>query len=329
LFFARSKRPFRTPWPWAVATLLLAGAAAWVAFRGREGVRAPVPDGAEQADMALEPGPGEATGALALGLPPPRSDDGRRRSPRGRSPLAYPPMPVDGPVDVAPPLTRPDGSPYEFYFTRIAYSGMSVQGFSSWSVDYPKADRQFMIGIRRLVEHLDLYEYENPILLTDPDLHRFPFLYAVEPGHMSLSEAEAEGLRNYLLRGGFLVLDDFWGRREWANLEMELERVLPGMPVIDLDLDHPIFHAFYDVERIVQVPNVGLGKLGGRTWEQDGYQPYVRGISDHNGRLLVLINSNTDLGDAWEWAEDPYYPLEFSTYAYKMGVNFIVYAMTH
>ncbi|HVS12773.1 MAG TPA: DUF4159 domain-containing protein [Thermoanaerobaculia bacterium] len=267
--------------------------------------------------------------ALALAQPPRRRSDRRLPSPRGVTPFALPPMPVDSPIDPRPPLTRPDGAPYEFYFTRAAYSGHSMQGFASWTVDYPKADRQFMIGVRRLVEHLDAYEYENPILLTDPELQRYPFLYAVEPGHMLLSEAEVEGLRHYLLSGGFLVLDDFWGSWEWRNVESELERVLPGMPIVDLDLDHPIFHAFYDVEQVIQVPNVGNGTRGDPTWEQDGYHAYVRGISDDDGQLLVVINANTDLGDAWEWAEDPYYPLEFSTYAYKMGVNFIVYAMTH
>jgi len=314
--------------------LLLVVAASWAGFRATRGAAstsAPRLKAAQAAVVlgpALEPAPELDVRSLALAMPP-QGMGGDRRARRWRSPLDYPPMPIDGPVDPRPPLTRPDGSPYEFYFTRAAYSGSSVQGFASWSVDFPKADRQFMIGIRRLVEHLDLYEYENPILLTDPDLHRYPFLYAVEAGHMSLSEAEVEGLRDYLLTGGFLVLDDFWGSWEWANLELELERVLPGMPVVDLEPDHPIFHAFYDVDRVVQVPNVGLGRMGGRTWENDGYQPSVRGIADDEGRLLVVINSNTDLGDAWEWAEDPYYPLEFSTYAYKMGVNFIVYAMTH
>ena len=220
----------------------------------------------------------------------------------------------------------------EFYFTRAFYSSGSrdiFRGFPSWSVDFPKADVQFLLGLKRLVPHLDAYGHENPISLADPQLLNYPFVYAVEVGYMALSEPEVQGLRNYLLRGGFFVVDDFWGSREWANFEREIGRVLPDKPIVEVPLDHPIFHAFYDVDEIVQVPNVGQGRMGGPTWERDGYFPKVRGIFDDDGRLMVAINWNSDLGDAWEWAEDPYYPLHFSTYAYQMGVNFIVYSMSH
>lgn len=226
-----------------------------------------------------------------------------------------------------PSLRRP-GGPHQFYFTRAAYSGYRFRNFMSWSVDFPKADRQFLMGVLRLT-NLDAYEYENPIRLTDPELGRFPFLYAVEVGYMSLSEPEALGLRRYLQAGGFMVIDDFWGSMEWANFQSEFERVLPGHPIVDVPPDHPIFTCFYRVSDLVQVPNVGQGMAGGPTWEKDGYYPACRGIFDERGRLMVVINWNTDLGDAWEWAENPYYPLKFSTYAYEMGVNFIVYAMSH
>jgi hypothetical protein len=255
-----------------------------------------------------------------------RSLDGSRN---GYPPLALPLMPIDGVLDLRPPLQRAGGAPYEFYFTRAAYSGFGLQGFASWSVDFPKADQQFMIGVRRLLGHLDAYTHENPVLLTDPELLKYPFLYVVEPGHMSLSDEEVLGLRRYLESGGFVLLDDFWGSIEWANVELELQRVMPDHPVVELDPQHPVFHCFYDVERVVQVPNVGLGRAGGHTFEQDGYIPEVRGLVDDDGRLMLAIHWNSDLGDAWEWAEDAYYPLEFSTYAYQMGVNYIVYAMTH
>ena len=224
------------------------------------------------------------------------------------------------------PLPGLGGPPHDFYFTRAAYSGYG--GRQGWFVDYPKADRQFLIGLRRLTS-LDSYEYENAVLLSDPDLGRFPFLYAVEVGFMHMTEAEVVGLRRYLQAGGFLVVDDFWGSNQWANFAYEIGRVLPGRPIEDVPLDHPIFRSVYRIERIVQVPNVGQGIRGGPTWERDGRIPMVQGIFDDNRRLMVLVNWNTDLGDAWEWAENPHYPLPYSTYAYEMGINFIVYAMTH
>ena len=220
----------------------------------------------------------------------------------------------------------------EFYFTRAFYSSGRndlYRGFPSWSVDFPKADVQFVMGLKRLVNHLDAYDGENPVSLVDPELLRYPFLYAVEVGYMSLTEPEVLGLRRFLQRGGFLVVDDFWGSREWLNFEREMKRVLPGHPIVEIQRDHPIFHSFYDIEEIVQVPNVGQGRFGGVTYEQDGYVPVMRGVFDDDGRLMVAISWNSDLGDAWEWAEDPFYPLRFSTYAYQMGVNLIVYAMSH
>jgi hypothetical protein len=119
------------------------------------------------------------------------------------------------------------------------------------------------------------------------------------------------------------------GTAEWANFESEIARVLPEHEIVELPLEHPLFHSFYDIDRILQVPNVGQGIRGGRTWERDGYEPRCRGIFDERGRLMVVINWNTDLGDAWEWAEDPRYPFAFSSFAYQMGVNFIVYATSH
>ena len=226
------------------------------------------------------------------------------------------------------PSLRHPGGPREFYFTRAAYTGYGFRNFRSWSVDFPKADRQFLIGVRRLT-NLDAYEYENPIQLTDPGMGRYPFLYAVEVGYMALSESEVLGLRRYLLAGGFLVIDDFWGSYEWENIVMEFQRILPGHQIVDIPRDHPVFTCFYNVEELLQVPNVGQGIAGGPTWEKDGYNPELRGIFDDQGRLMVVINWNTDLGDAWEWAENPYYPLRFSTYAYQMGVNFIIYGMSH
>ena len=229
------------------------------------------------------------------------------------------------------PQIRTDGIPREFYFSRVAYRGYS--GFygrrGSWATDYPKADQIFLSFIDRLLPNLDAYEHEFVVTLAEPDLRRFPFLYALEVGRMTLGPDEIEGLRSYLLAGGFLVIDDFWGTREWQNFEYEIRQVLPEYDIVDLEIDHPIFTTFYEIEEIIQVPNVGNGVRGGPTHERDGYIPMVKGIHDEKGRLMVIINWNTDLGDAWEWADNPYYPLKYSTYAYEMGVNFIVYAMSH
>jgi hypothetical protein len=228
-------------------------------------------------------------------------------------------------IDGAPSFTPGAQHGRAFYFTRAIYSGW--RGYS-WAIDYPEADQHFVFGLRRLTR-IDAYELENPVRLDVPELRRYPFLYALEVGRMSLSEPEARGLRDYLLAGGFLVIDDFWGSREWANFESDIGRVLPGYPIVDIPLDHELLRIFYRIEELVQVPNVGSGMRGGPTWEQDGFVPTLRGIYDDDGRLMVVINWNTDLGDAWEHADNPYYPLKFSNFAYRMGVNLVIYGMTH
>ena len=233
----------------------------------------------------------------------------------------------------SPPVAAPPQYPrewHEFYFTRAVYSsygrGWGGRG-RSWAIDYPKSDRQFVTVLKRLT-NLDAYDDENAIPLNDPRIRHFPFLYALEVGYMSMSQPEVEGLRDYLLAGGFLVIDDFWGSQEWAQFEFQMKLVFPEKEIIDLDLDHSVFNTFYEIDEILQVPAYGR-YYGGQTWERDGYEPFVKGIEDDNGRLMVIINWNTDLGDAWEWAEQPDYPVPYSTFAFQMGVNMIVYAMTH
>ncbi len=260
---------------------------------------------------------------LLTAAPGPWDDPSRDERPPSRSNTA-----LDGATQ------QVEGVPREFYFSRVQYSGYG-RGFGrwgggrSWAVDYPKADQIFLSFIDRLLSNLDAYEWQHPILLDDPEIRRFPFLYALEVGAMALTEPEVEGLRDYLLAGGFLVIDDFWGSRQWANWEYEIQQVLPGYETVDLSLDHPIFTTFYEIDEILQVPNRTNGVRGGPTHQSDGYVPMVKGIHDEQGRLMVVINWNTDLGDAWEWADDPRYPFRYSMYAYEMGVNMIVYAMSH
>ncbi len=235
-----------------------------------------------------------------------------------------------------PPADEPPGR-HAFYWTRAVYSGGRGRRWGwdapAWATDFPKGDRQFLIVLERLVR-LDAYDFENAVALDDPDLRRFPMIYAVEVGFMDLTPDEIHGLRDYLNAGGLLVVDDFWGTRQWDRFERNMHLVLPGRPIVDIPLSHPLFSTFYDITEVKQVPNVGNARRityfgQGSTWEQDGYVPQVRGILDDRGEIMVLIHWNTDLGDAWEWAEDPMYPLEYSTYAYEMGANMIVYGMSH
>jgi hypothetical protein len=214
---------------------------------------------------------------------------------------------------------------HSFYFTRGAYSSdpFTYRG-NSWATDYEKADRQFMIVVERVLP-IDAYSCENPIRLDDPWLRRFPFLYMVEVGRMGITPPEVEGLRNYLQQGGFLLVDDFWGTYEWQNFEYEMKKVFPEYEIVELPMDHLVFRIVYPVKEVLQVPAYG----NSRYYEADGYVPHMRGIFDDNGRLMVAIAWNSDLGDAWEWAEQPDYPWDRSNYALQMGMNFILYATTH
>lgn len=245
-----------------------------------------------------------------------------------------------------PAHSEMSGRPHAFYLARAIYSGGGRGGFggfggrggrggNSWATDYPTADR-VMTRIATRLSNLDACEWETPISLADPDLRKYPFLYTVEWGRANLSDQEVEGLRGYLESGGFLMVDDFWGTDEWRIFEGEMRRVLPDHPIVDVPRDHAIFRAYYEIEEdIVQVPNIGNGRAvgrgipGARTWERDGFEPELRGIFDENGRLIVAINWNTDLGDALEWAESPDYPLVFSTFASRLFLNLIVYAMAY
>jgi hypothetical protein len=243
-------------------------------------------------------------------------------------------IPVRSPASATAAASAPAPQPnHAFVFTRAVYSGTRrgrYRGFGggSWATDYPKSDRQFLTVLRRLID-IDAYDDANAVVLSDPDLRRFPFLYMLEVGYMRMTADEVGGLRNYLLNGGFLMVDDFWGSAQWYNFQTEMERVFPEYPIVELPPDHPIFHMVYNIDEVEQVPNVNNACGGWPTYEQDGYVPHVRGIFDEHGRLMVIINWNTDLGDAWEWAEQACYPVRYSTYAFQVGVNTIVYALSH
>ncbi len=237
------------------------------------------------------------------------------------------------------PITGDPTRPHQFYLVRAIYSEGSRFGRlpgRDWAIDYPTADR-VMTRVATRLSNLDACEWEKPVSLADPQLRRHPFIYTVEWGNgADLTDAEVEGLRSYLEAGGFLMVDDFWGTREWRIFEEQIRRVLPNHPIIEVPRDHAIFRSYYEIdEDIVQVPNIRngrditRGRPGARTSEQDGYEPHLRGIFDEDGRLMVAINWNTDLGDALEHAESPDYPLEFSTFASRLFLNLIIYAMAY
>jgi len=252
---------------------------------------------------------------------------------------------------VMPGIAAESDSTPEFYFTRLVYGQGNGPGRTpvldfrcedlaageggtrfggGWGTDFPASDCKFMWGVERLT-NIRVYD-KSPHLVTalDPKLFGYPYLYIVSPHRMYLVAEEAQKLREYLLRGGFLHVDDFWGLQQRAAVKEEMEKIFPDREMVKLKLDHEVFHTFFDIDTVMQIPNVNNGCNGGRTWEQASEtEPMIFGISDDDGRLMVLITYNSDLGDAWEWMDRPCYPEKYSGQAYRMGLNFMIYAMSH
>jgi hypothetical protein len=201
-------------------------------------------------------------------------------------------------------------------------------GPGAWTTDYPRSDRHFLEGVRRLTR-IDSRSVEQPVEPdgTD-DIYNWPFVYAVEVGQWTLNEAEAAQVRDFLDRGGFLMVDDFHGTSEWAFFIESMNRVFPDRPIVDLADAEPIFHNIYDLDHRVQVPGAQYLRSG-RTYERDGYEARWRGIFDDKNRLVVAICHNMDLGDAWEWSDDPRYPEKWASLAYRIAMNYFVYDLTH
>jgi hypothetical protein len=221
--------------------------------------------------------------------------------------------------------------PGEFTFVRTIYSSAS-SGWreGSWAVDYPEADYHFITGIRDWAgTNLDISAEPKQLRILDEQLFDHPLIYFVEPGYLELSDQEALRLREYVLRGGFLFLDDFWGDYEWENVQEQMRRVFPEYSIKDLPRNHSIFHCYFDIDEVVQVPGIGSWLNRGVTHEKGGRIPHYMGLEDGTGRVFAFIARNCDLGDAWEWIDDPRYPLKYGLAAYKVGINVIIYAMTH
>jgi len=216
----------------------------------------------------------------------------------------------------------------EWAFARLRYrsAGRSWRR-GSWGTDANKADRQFVQGVRRL-SRLHTRSVEQVIDVDSDDMYNWPWLYAVEVGYWELNDRQARRLRDYLDRGGFLMVDDFHGTYEWEVFAASLRRVFPDRPVVELENANPIFHMLYDLDERFQVPGRQFIRSG-RTYEQDGVEARWRGIFDDRGRIQVAICHNMDLGDAWEWADHPQYPEHYASLAYRIGLNYIIYSMTH
>jgi hypothetical protein len=245
----------------------------------------------------------------------------------------------------------PDGAP-QFYFTRLAYTEDGTRGFgrfvssnyrcpefgggnffppqgTGWSMDSPGADCKFMGGVHRLTG-LDVYPNPNMVEVLDDALFKFPYAYIVEPGGMDLTKEEIAQLREYLLRGGFIHADDFWGLYELNNFQYQMRKVFPEYTFEVLTTSDKIFHTFFDIDEIVQVPGQFAGCEGGPTYERtDDREARIYGLRNDKGRLMIVATYNSDLGDAWEYMDLPCYPAKYSGQAYRLGLNFMIYAATH
>ena len=202
------------------------------------------------------------------------------------------------------------------------------EGNTNWTIDYPRSDRHLSAAIRRLTR-VQARSVEQPINLdVDDDVFNYPFLYAVEVGHWELTDSQIAKFREYLLRGGFFMCDDFHGTDEWTVFMMTMRKVFPDRQVVDLPDDDPIFHGVFDLSERYQVPGQQY-VFSGRIYEKDGIHPKWAGIYDDRGRVMVAICHNMDLGDSWEHADNPRYPQQFSALGIRIGVNYVVYGMTH
>jgi hypothetical protein len=201
-------------------------------------------------------------------------------------------------------------------------------GGTSWTQDYPRADRHFAQAIRRLTR-IQARSVEQPVNLDDgDDVFNWPWLCAGEMGDWKLTAGQAKKLREYLLRGGFLMLDDFWGTEEWDRFEESMRLVFPDRQIVEIDSRDAIFHTIYDLDNRYQIP--GEWALArGTTYRNDGQVAHWRGIYDDRGRVVVALTFNSDVGDSWEWADDPHYPEKYSALGIRIGVDYVVYAMTH
>jgi hypothetical protein len=244
----------------------------------------------------------------------------------------------EGPRPVFPSLA-------EFHFIRVEYTDLPEYhrffGFASrgaqaegwWVVDWPDADYHFSQGVERLTR----IATGDPrhLRFTDDRLFDYPWVYATQTGWWNLSDAETARLREYLLRGGFLVVDDFWGADQWEIFRETMARVLPGHAIPDLAETDSVMHVLYDIQDkdrtfIPGTRHLRRGPDGTvRVYQPAGSTPAWRAMYDDRRHMVVAVNFNTDVGDAWEYADSPIYPAEMTALAYRYGINYLIYSMTH
>ena len=219
-----------------------------------------------------------------------------------------------------------------FTFVRLKYNSYGRGG--GWQTDYPDSDLNFSYRLQQLTS-MKVDPNGKILEITDPRLFDYPWVYMIEPGGIVLNEEEVVTLRKYLLNGGFMMVDDFWGEAEWYDFYTEIKRVFPDREPIELPPEHPLFHCVYDLPEKPQIPSINAaqqGRFAGITWERpDAREVHYKGIFDDKGRMMVIVCHNTDLGDGWEReGEDPWYFKEFSEKkAYPLGINIVFYSMTH
>jgi len=222
----------------------------------------------------------------------------------------------------------PGGGPrIDGYYPR--YQGDWREGMSLWTQDYPPADRLFSLAVRRLTR-IHARSVEQPVNLDENEQFDYPWLYAVQVGEWGLTPKQGQELREYLLRGGFFLADDFHGNFERQVFLESMKLVFPERPVIEIPDGDPILHTVYDLKERIQVPGQAHLREGGcKNCNDGGRGAHWQAIYDDKGRIMIAVSYNSDLGDAWEWADSPRYPEASASVAIRQGVNYVVYAMTH